>query len=159
MRRKWHASSTWRADVKARLLVLSCFWASTAFAAPDWRGMIQQCVNLKTDEEIAKCLRAGVKTQEAEEQADNDKQTAAIKAEFERPFRLLVRDTATSITNFAGKGLGEKGASLNALRDKGVDSTQAKVALFGVFKPVFGGRVVTFRLGRNGQEPPDRCGQ
>ena len=130
--------------MKALLFVLACLWASTSFAAPDWRAMSQECVGRGSDEEVAKCLRLGIKAQEELEVADNNKKTEAIKKDLDQPVRLLVRDTASSISNFAGKGLGEKGASLSAQREKGEDSTQAKVALFGIFRPWLGGRVQPF---------------
>lgn len=145
--------------MKARLVVLGCIWGSTAFAAPDWRAMTQKCVSLVTDEEVAKCLRAGAKAQDEQEQAENDKKVEAVKTELDRPVRLLVRDTASSISNFAGKGLGEKGASLSVQRDKGEDSTQAKIALFGVFQPLLGGRVQPFvgvAVSRDGAADPKK---
>lgn len=132
------------ARMKTPLALLGCLLATTTQAAPDWRGMTQGCVKLATDAEVAQCLRAGVKAQEAQEQADNDKKTAKEREALDAPVRLLVRNTASSITNFAGRGLGEKGASFGLLRNNGADASQAAVAVFGVMRPVLDGRVQPF---------------
>lgn len=116
------------------ILLLAACAATTAVAAPDWRAMSMGCLKLQTDAEIAACLRAGVDAQTKEEEKDNAKKLAEQQARISSP-RLLVRESASSISSFGAKGFGEKGASLTAQRDKGDDATLAKAAVFAVFDP------------------------
>jgi hypothetical protein len=117
--------------------------ATSAMAAADWRAMSLACLERTTDAEIAECLRKGKEAQFVVEEAENRKKRADKQETIESP-RLLVRESASSISNFGARGFGEKGGSLTALRDKGVDSTLAKVAVFAVFDPLFGGRAQPF---------------
>ena len=115
-------------------LLLATSVATSASAAPDWRSMSTDCLKLQTDPEIAACLRAGVDAQIREEEKENAKKLAEQQAKLTSP-RLLVRESASSISNFGAKGFGEKGASLTVQRDKGDDSTLAKAAVFAIFDP------------------------
>lgn len=114
-----------------------------AFAA-DWRSMTVDCSKLETDASVANCVRKGAKAIELDEQNAAQEAQLARQAEADQPVRILVRDTASSITSFSGLGLGDKGASLSAQRDKGEDATQAKLAVFGVFKAFAEGRFQPF---------------
>lgn len=121
--------------------------------------MVQSCYVHKTDAELAACLRAGVQAQEEQERLQNQAKLDDLAKQANQQVRLLVRDTASSITNFAGKGLGEKGASVSVQRVNGVDASQAQVALFGVLQEQWGGAVQPFvgaAWSRDGAAVPKR---
>jgi hypothetical protein len=126
------------------LLVLCILGWTSAMAVPDWRTMSKDCAKRATDAEVANCLRDGVSAQEKEDEAENKKKTEEEQREQQKTVQLRVRETASSITSFAGNKQGEKGASFSAQRDNGVDATLAKIALFGVFRPLFGGQLQPF---------------
>ena len=69
--------------MKAAIFSLALACGLPALAAPDWRGMTQECVGLQSEAELAQCVRDGVKAQEAAEQDENDKKTAAAKADLD----------------------------------------------------------------------------
>jgi hypothetical protein len=116
--------------------VIGAFVAAAAHSGPpDWRAKSEECAAKQDNAELAKCLRDGVAALTEQANAELKKANDAQMAKDKEPVKFLVRDTGASVSNFARFSVGDKGASLNVLRNKGEDATQANVALFAVFQP------------------------
>ncbi|NUZ06744.1 hypothetical protein [Piscinibacter koreensis] len=120
------------------MLVLLTF-SVTAVAQVDWRSVVTSCEKEPSDAAIAACVRANAaKQREEERRASEANQPKALG------FRVSVRDTSTSVADFTGVELGEKGASISVQREKGEDASMVKAAVFGRWGAYFGGRVQPF---------------
>jgi len=113
--------------------------SGSSLAEVDWRSVVIDCENKATDAEIAACIRERAAKQRAEEehlsQQNQPKRTG---------FRISIRDSSTSVADFSGIDLGDKGGTVSAYRKDGEDATLAKVAAFAHWGAYFGGRVQPF---------------
>lgn len=97
------------------------------------------CLDVQPEKEQLACF-----VQEAQEKKRKAAEEAAKNQPQPVQFTLQVRDTSTSVADFRGFELGQKGGSISTERDHGEDTTNAKIAVFGKFPARFGGRIQPF---------------